>query len=439
MRAVARTMAGTDRWRRTRLPGTLLLALVLIGCSADQAASPTATANAPTASPEPTTDASTPTPTASPTPSPNPTPADRSAADGWEEAASFGNAGTIESVYDVVEAPFGLVAVGVRLSTRALSVFGPLPGGGRVWLSPDGVTWEDVTPADVFEGAAILQAVVRADGSVLAVGRASIPEERTAAWESSDGRAWAEIALPFGPNPQPEIADGDRGFLARTGFLPDRQALYHSTDGRTFVSVTDPTDGRLNIFSAAGGPEGFVLMAEADASPESPTIYASGDGSAWFEASAIDWNPAAVAAIGPDWVVIDAPPLGMTADTDVRTWTSANGLEWAEAGAVTLRAHAAGGGVSCAELPRLRSTGTFVILSTALSYPCAEGRVERFGSAHVTVDGATWLALPFVAVPDLGTDATRGTSISAGLDVENGTWLVGEKDYRATFWFRPAD
>jgi len=35
--------------------------------------------------------------------------------------------------------------------------------------------------------------------------------------------------------------------------------------------------------------------------------------------------------------------------------------------------------------------------------------------------------------------ARGGVSVNAGLDLDSGTLLVGEKDYRATFWFRPGD
>ena len=85
------------------------------------------------------------------------------------------------------------------------------------------------------------------------------------------------------------------------------------------------------------------------------------------------------------------------------------------------------------------STGSLVVVSTTLSYPCGEGHVQRFGAAHVTEDGTTWAPLPFTLESSPGDEATRGATVSAGIDLDSGTLLVGEKDYRATFWFRPSD
>lgn len=65
--------------------------------------------------------------------------------------------------------------------------------------------------------------------------------------------------------------------------------------------------------------------------------------------------------------------------------------------------------------------------------------VQHFGAAHVTADGATWTALPFTASALVTDGSTRGTTVHAGLDLEDGTLLVGERDYRATFWFRAGD
>ena len=146
-----------------------------------------------------------------------------------------------------------------------------------------------------------------------------------------------------------------------------------------------------------------------------------------------------MAPLGPDWISIDSPPFGVAEDRKLQTWFSGNGLDWFEAGLLPLHAAPAGEGVACGEFPMLVSTGSLVVASTTLAYPCGEGRVERFGSAHVTSDGSTWAPLSFANSIDPADPPTRGTRIAAGVDLEAGTLLVGENNYRATFWFRPTD
>lgn len=365
-------------------------------------------------------------------------------AEGWVELARFGDPNTIEAVHDVVEAPFGILAAGVQYPTRSLGVFDPLAGDGRIWLSEDGMSWDDVTPGGTFTYASIRQLVALPDGAVLALGWASrlvdgSPEESgPAGWETRDGRAWTELELSVAGDPVIEIAAGDAGYLARLGSELGGQQLGFSSDGRTFTPVADPTGSRI-VTRIAAGPEGFVIRAEVYESGEPPTLYASGNGRDWHEAVTSGWRPGELAPIGPDWVAIDQRPFDVQDDAEVRTRLSANGLEWAEAGRLALRTIDVGGGAVCGEFPALIGTGTLVVASTALSYPCGEGLVERFGAVHVTDDGRAWLALPFAATVDIDDPSTRGTRVSAGLDLESGTLLVGETEYRATFWFRPGE
>ncbi len=366
----------------------------------------------------------------------------QSLAEGWVELARLGDANTIEAVLDVVEAPFGILAAGVHYPTRSLGVFDPLTGDGRIWLSEDGVTWTDVTPADTFIDASIGQLVALADGAVLALGWAShfvdgsLEEIRPTVWETRDGRVWAELGLSVGGDPVIEIAHGGGGYLARVGSELGGQQLGFSTDGRTFEPVADPTGSRI-VTQTAAGPEGFVIRAEVYEGAEPATLYASGDGHDWYEAVTTGWQPGDLAPIGPDWVAVDQRAFETQDDTEVLTRVSANGLEWAEAGRLPLRTIDVGGGAVCGEIPELVSTGTLVVASTTLSYPCGEGLVQRFGAVHVTDDGGAWFALPFAAATEIDDPRSRGTRVSAGLDLTSGTLLVGETQYRAVFWFRP--
>ena len=215
----------------------------------------------------------------------------------------------------------------------------------------------------------------------------------------------------------------------------------HSGDGRTFVEVADEASARI-ARGLGGGPDGFVVIAQAYESAESPAAYASGNGTEWFKATTPDWNPVGVAPLGADWVVAEVgPPLdGEEGDTYAPTWVSENGLDWAESGRIALRDMPLSDGSSCREfVSGLTSTGSMVVSSTTLSYPCGEGNVQTFGASSVTTDGATWTPLSFTVRETAYDEASRGATVTAGLEVASGTLLVGESGYRATFWFRPAD
>jgi hypothetical protein len=430
---------------RVRRAATLVLALGIGACST-QLADPSPTDVGPTTAPS----LSSPTPTVEPSrtasesvvprassPATSPGPAD-----GWVEVASFGSGDTIETVHDVVVAPFGVLAAGVHLPGRSLPVFGPTGQEGRIWLSSDGRTWDDVTPSGTFADASVDQLVARPDGSVLALGRVSrlvdgIPDAISAAWETRDGRSWSETEVRAGDARVFDIAAGGRGYLARIDVSIGEPGLAHSSDGRTFSRVGDFADGRW-FPSIAAGTEGFVGLATRFESSEPPVVYASGDGVEWYEAQTPRWDAAAgVVAIGSDWIAVGSRSFEEEwSDTQVPTWFSANGLEWTETGAIPLDAISAGEDVVCAEFPSTPvGTGSLVTVSTFLSYPCAEGNVQGYGATHITADGATWALLPFAVGAELDAD-TRGTSVSAGTDLAAGTLLVGERDYQATFWLR---
>lgn len=429
------------RWIRTAAVG---LTLAVLGACSTEAA-PAGTPSA-LASPSARSQGEAPmgaSHSASASPSPSQAKPELTPAEGWIETASFGGDETIQAVYGVAEAPFGVIAAGVELSTRSLNVFGPLPGGGRVWLSADGTSWEDVTPADTFDGASINQLVVLSDATVLALGLAErlvdgFPAERPIAWETTDGKQWEEVPLTVGDDPVRAVAAGGPGYLALGGGELGGQQLWHSEDGRAFAPIADPGNGRI-VTRIAAGPEGFVIVGEVYESAEPATLYASGNGIDWYTATSDGRDPWDVAPLGPDWIALDSPPFGLEEDVEVPTWFSGNGLDWNEGAPLPLRAIPVGGGAACGEYPGLVSSGRHVVASMTLSYPCGEGRVQHFGSAYITSDGRIWLPLPFVGDVDPADGSTRGTRVAAGLELESGTLLVGEKDYQATFWFRPTD
>ena len=258
--------------------------------------------------------------------------------EGWVEAASFGADGTIETVNDVVEAPFGLLAAGVHIRTRNLNVFGELPQEGRIWLSSDGTSWEDVTPDGVFADASVNRLVVLPDGEVVAFVKVNAvdpvsgnPTQAYAEWETVDGRTWTDADISHGPRPVYDIVQGGRGYLAATS-AEFRSQLMHSGDGRTFVEVADDASTRI-ARGLGAGPEGFVVIAQGYESAESAAAYASGNGTEWFKATTPDWNPVGVAPLGADWVVAEAgPPLdgdrerGGIPDVGLGKWAGLGGV-----------------------------------------------------------------------------------------------------------------
>jgi hypothetical protein len=422
---------------------TLLMATALASCASTAEPSTDALASGARLA----TVLPTPSPSATAAASPSPSPGEGGGpADGWVEVGSFGNDEGIDAVHAVVEAPFGLLAAGVHIRARNLNVFGELPWEGRTWLSSDGTSWEDVTPAGTFADASVDRLVVLPDGAVVAFGSVNVvdpvsgsPTTEYAEWETADGRTWTAADISHGPSPVHDIVQGGRGYLAAIS-VEFKSQLMHSGDGRTFVEVADEASARV-ARGLGGGPEGFVVIVQAYESAEAPGAYASGNGTDWFKATTPDWNPVGVAPLGADWVVAEVGPFDdLNVDTHSRTWLSANGLDWAESGGVPLRSVPLSDEFSCREfVSGLTSTGSMVVLSTTLSYPCGEGNVQSFGTSSVTTDGETWMPLSFTERETAYDEASRGATVTAGLEVASGTVLVGESGYRATFWFRPAD
>ena len=398
----------------------------------------------PASTPEPSIATDGPTATATDEPTPIPTSVDEAhLADGWIEVGSFGEDETIDAVHDVVRAPFGLLAAGVHIETRNLPVFGPLAQQGRIWLSTDGRSWQDVTPdGGTFADSSVYDLAVLTDGTVVAFVRVSavdagIPTDAYAAWETEDGRTWTGVEeMSAGSGPVLNVVQGAAGYLAWRN-VPNNGGveLWHSVDGRSYELRMALSEGRV-VASIAAGPEGFVVVSRSVEGSASSMMHASGDGIDWFEAPGPADAVAGITAIGPDWVAVD----GTLGDGDTSTWTSANGLDWTASGTIPRRTEPLGDDAVCTEFTsRLLSSGSFAVVSTVWSYPCGEGHVQHFGAAHVTADGATWGVLPFTAGGLVTDGSTRGTTVNVGLDLEDGTLLAGEKDYRATFWFRPED
>ena len=114
------------------------------------------------------------------------------------------------------------------------------------------------------------------------------------------------------------------------------------------------------------------------------------------------------------------------------TWFSPNGLEWAEHGEVVLES-VPEDPITCVEFPNgLTSAGPWMVGASDLTYPCSEGGFVVHGTQRISIDGATWEALPF---PGGTVGASHsGSAISAAVVVEWRLVLVGQSNRQAAFW-----
>jgi len=371
-----------------------------------------------------------PTPTAEP-PS---TPPGATAGLRWSETASFGSRDAPTTVSAVVLSDAGLVAVGVAYE-YPLPIFGPTPPlEGRVWLSTDGMAWEDVTPDSLFVNAELRHLLVTSDRRLIAHGWVYVDdlgERRPAAWESIDGRQWGEVDHGFPDGRPMSMAQGARGNVALVfGSGTPSQTVWWSADGRTWELVHELDD--QGGYWVGAGDEGFVVAGwETDA--QVPVAFASGDGRAWFEAGTPPPGVAAgIAPRGGDWTAVSREPefvIGEASTAEV--WSSANGLEWDRLGAFGLESRTAGD-APCTEWPTsLHAAGPWLIAGTIVSYPCSEGGVETQGAQRISRDGVEWSELPFAPASE---EIGLGTRIAGAVEVDNRLILVGEHDGAATFW-----
>ncbi|MFN2418303.1 MAG: hypothetical protein ABR593_05185, partial [Candidatus Limnocylindria bacterium] len=202
--------------------------------------------------------------------------------------------------------------------------------------------------------------------------------------------------------------------------------LWYSSDGATWQLAHTLESDTLH-FDA--GEEGFVGVGWIGEARE-PYAIATADGREWIEASSPPTDPGDVAPLGGDWIAMSA----FTEDgTDGETSFSADGLDWNEHGGAELSTVRADG-APCTEYPRdLVPAGRWVVVNTALQYPCTEGGFVVYGTQQISVDGVTWAPLPFE--PGTPGETRSGASVNTAIAVDGGLVLAGEEDGQATFWF----
>jgi hypothetical protein len=332
---------------------------------------------------------------------------------------------------DVTAFEGGFVAVGVQYA-ESLPNLGPPPEHeGRIWLSPDGAVWEDVTPSGELTNVDLSEVFVRADGTLVVMGGVSqvVPGgtelSSLGAWESQDGQSWAPITPPL-PGVRGDVETGALGYIALSyaDLTSSAPTVWFSADGTTWTVTHQLPDG---FFDLDAGDQGFVVVGDTQ-------IVAAGGDLQWVPAT----NPPLVAppnaaALGGDWVVVPAAGGGPTATS----WFSGDGLNWAQSGSLPLEQVQAGQ-TSCLEFPNgAVSTASAVFLSMTLSGPCSEGAFIVHGTVRWSSDGAAWASLPF-PVGDVGVQ-NSGSRVEGAAEANDVLVLAGQLDRQAALWTNPLD
>jgi hypothetical protein len=419
--------------------GIALGVMLLSGRQPEAGVAPSASSSVsasatPDASAAPSEPAPTPVATAASTPAPAPAPASTDLV--WTQTATFPAPGGLSMVDDVAQLGEQFVAVGVEFEAPLPNV-GPTPlHHARAWKTADGSSWESIELGPEFANVRIGDLIVAGDGSLIAFGVRGIPDDsgyidevEPATWTTSDGLAWQEIEPPLdgfvGPVEQDAV-----GILAvvRASISTDVHELWFSSDGEIWQAVHSLQGDYVDV---GAGDEGFAAVGWAGGEAGTPLTVASGDGLAWIDGPVPPFGRfIEVASLGGDWIVVDDP--GGVAPT----WFSANGLDWSAHGEIEFET---------VELPdaecreyreRLLSAGPWLVASTELTYPCSEGGFQVHGTQYLSVDGASWQAVP-LSEGTVGENRS-GSRVNNAQATGNGLILVGEEDGAATFWFGQA-
>jgi hypothetical protein len=226
------------------------------------------------------------------------------------------------------------------------------------------------------------------------------------------------------------IRQGSHGYLAHLVEFGATHGseLWFSADGRSWEHVRTLRDGQKSL---GAGPEGFVVVGSDGVYGDvNPFAIASGDGREWFDSAQPPVDAWLVTPRGADWLAIAPGFAGSPASTEAQTWSSSNGLDWAEAAGIPL---AAGSSSGCREYVRsVSSADRWTIVGTQLGGGCGEGGFYVNGTQLISADGITWLPLPF-AVGTPG-DQASGAFVHGAAVIDGSVALVGEANRQAAFW-----
>jgi len=344
---------------------------------------------------------------------------------GWREVGSFGGPDIVEHVLAVAFGADQFVGVGVHYTGHPPDT-GPVPHEGRIWLSPDGESWEQLDSQPIFDDATLTSLATARDGSLIAFGNIDSFEASTgafdseaAAWRSSDGRSWERIDLGLPSEVRiGQVVHGAQGYLlsASSTQFQDLNELWLSTDATSWERVHQTAQRRIDAIAA--GDEGFVALLLGESGDARATL-ASADGREWFEGDALAGYGRPLTSLGGDWITVTSSVQELPVPIDV--WFSANGLDWSSAGSIHDPDERDNFGFAAG----LTSAGGRSFLSTALAVCC--GSVAVPGGVWSSVDGTSWQQTDIDADGMVAAAAEHnGIVVLAG--------YVGVYEGRATFW-----
>lgn len=395
---------------------------------ADSTASPTPQPTAsPTASPE--TPTPTPTPIASPTSNALPPP------ESWESGFTIRNEGEMVIARGVVRGANGYLA--------ATEGFVSQEGGPRLasrgfWRSDDGRAW-DAVEAPIGIGDWLHTITTTRDGDFLVLARtydeSGIVNE-TVVRRSSDGITWTDVdsGLPDDLHVY-SVDHGPSASLLVAGEFGEGSndlAAWLSADGVRWEKVLDLDDrpGWVTVQDGGAGAEGFVIAGTAAADDNSSHEYfafASADGRTWVEAEDEPFGETDpqfrpdpyVAPLGPDWVA-----FLHRRDGSIRTFRSADGLDWTEVGLIERDEELF---VFAPVIPEVDGRLYFSTVGTGVAPGSGQAGI------WTSTDGATWEPM------EMGADAYLG-----GMTAHDGTAVaittrVAGNSSAAEIWIGPTD
>jgi hypothetical protein len=356
----------------------------------------------------------------------------------WTEVGSFGEAGTAEYATGVTRGAGGFVAVGNHYDDPPIDGFGPIgPHEGRIWVSPDGRSWADVTPPDTFADAVLEHILTLSDDSLVAIGRVTVPVgndppdgdlEPLAAWESADGLIWRRVDSGLPPaSAAQDVEQGRKGSLAALRAADGSVSqLWLSTDGRHWEQVYATVAGEV-LTDIGAGLEGFIAAGYSGQGDTAESfVIASSDGRDWIRSHSPPVDALRVAPLGADWIAISP---GSLSDAMSPVWFSTNGLEWSKVG--TLALETIRGDITCLEYPaRLDSAAGWLVVSMVLS-GCGEAAFVNYGRALISLDGVSWDVLPYSEGSTSHQDPRLRPDLVAS---DSALILVGQSNGRASFW-----